>query len=50
MVLLDENVVDKRQMFIDAGRALLTVAAANLVSATCYATTVVVEICLIFHN
>ena len=50
MVLPDGNVVDKRQMSIDAGRALLTVAAANLVSATCYATAVVVEICLIFRN
>jgi hypothetical protein len=50
MVLLDGNVVDKRQMSIDAGRALLTVAAANLVSATCYAKAVVVEICLIFRN
>ena len=50
MVLLDGNVVDKRQMSIDAGRALLTVAAANLVSATFYATAVVVEICLIFRN
>jgi hypothetical protein len=50
MVLLDGNVVDKHQMSIDAGRAVLTVAAANLVSATCYATAVVVEICLIFRN
>ena len=50
MVLPNGNVVDKRQMSIDAVRALLTVAAANLVSATCYATAVVVEICLIFRN
>jgi hypothetical protein len=34
MVLLDGNVVDKHQMSIDAGRALPTVAAAILVSAT----------------
>jgi hypothetical protein len=45
MVLLDGNVVDKYQMSIDAGRALPTVAVAILVSATFYATAVVVEIC-----
>jgi hypothetical protein len=42
MVLLDVFVVDKHQMSVDAGRASPTVAAAILVSATSYATAVVV--------
>jgi hypothetical protein len=50
MVLPNGNVVDKRQMSIDAGRALLIVAAAIWVAATFYATALVVGICLIFRN